>query len=93
MKNEDEDSGIKDSDSDAKRPRIAEDNDDDDVVLSSPRRSSSSSNLRRSSRISQRIEKVSSTGSTVKLNNGDASICVDNSKGQREERVGCSRSS
>ena len=83
MKNEDEDSGIKDSDSDAKRPRIAEDNDDDDVVLSSPRRSSSSSNLRRSSRISQRIEKVGSTGSTVKLNNGDASIFVDNSKGQR----------
>ena len=81
--NEDEVSGIKDSDSDAKRPRIAEDNDDDDVVLSSPRRSSSSSNLRRSSRISQRIEKVGSTGSTVKLNNGDASIFVDNFKGQR----------
>ena len=86
--NEDEVSGIKDSDSDAKRPRIAENNDDDDVVLSSPRRSSSSSNLRRSSRISQRIEKVGSTGSTVKLNNGDASIFVDNSKGQRRRGTG-----
>ena len=85
MKNEDEDSGIKDSDSDAKRPRIAEDNDDDDVVTSSPRRSGSSSNLRRSSRISQRTEKIGSTatGSTVNLNNCDASISVDNSKGQR----------
>ena len=86
MKNEDEDSGIKDSDSDAKRPRIAEDNDDnDDVVTSSPRRSSSSSNLRRSSRISQRTEKIGATGSTVNLNNCDASISVDNSKGQRNE--------
>ena len=57
-------------------------------MLSSPRRSSSSSNLHRSSRISQRIEKVGSTGSTVKLNNGDASIFVDNSKGQRRRGTG-----
>ena len=68
-------SGMKNSDGDVKRPRMTENNND------------SSSNLRclrRSSRISQRTEKIGSS-STVDLNNCDASISVDNSKAQRNE--------